>query len=121
MITRRALLLYNFGIAVILIVVGIVSVFAVGVVQAPSRVTDMPTFDRAAHKSLEEHKDIEPLRARALFYFELARDLKRERSLDTARLFYDARTLAFMVAGLFALGGVMILVLPLGGAKEEKS
>ena len=112
MITRRALLIYNFGIALILVVVGFVSVYAVEALQQPSRLTEMPTFDADSRQAVEQQKDIEPLRARALFYFDLARELKKARSVDTTRLFYDARTLAIMVAGLFALAGVMLLVLP---------
>jgi hypothetical protein len=111
-ITRRALLIYNFGIALILVVVGFVSVYAVEALQQPSRLTEMPTFDADSRQAVEQQKDIEPLRARALFYFDLARELKKARSVDTTRLFYDARTLAIMVAGLFALAGVMLLVLP---------
>ena len=114
MITRRALLIYNFGIALILVVVGFVSVYAVDALQQPSRrVTEMPTFDGDSRQALEQQQDLEQLRARSLFYFDLAKELKKARSVDTTRLFYDARTLAIMVAGLFVLGGVLILSLPL--------
>lgn len=112
MVTRRALLIYNFGIALILVVVGFVSVYAAEALQQPSRLTEMPTFDSDSRQALEQQPDLELLRARALFYFDLARELKKARSVDTTRLFYDARTLAIMVAGLFVLGGVMVLVLP---------
>ena len=111
-ITRRALLIYNFGIALILVVVGFVSVYAVDALQQPSRVTEMPTFDTDSRQALEQQKELEALRARALFYFDLAKELKKARGVDNTRYFYDARTLAIMVAGLFALAGVMILALP---------
>ena len=113
MITRRALLIYNFGIALILVVVGFVSVYAVDALQQPSRVTQMPTFDGDSRQALEQQQDLEQLRARSLYYFDLAKELKKARTVDTTRLFYDARTLAIMVAGLFTLGGVLILTLPL--------
>ena len=112
MITRRALLIYNFGIALILVVVGMLSVYAVDALQPSSRVTEMPTFGNDSRQVLEQQQELDALRARALFYFDLARELKKARSVDNTRYFYDARTLAIMVAGLFALAGVMILTLP---------
>jgi hypothetical protein len=109
MISRRALLIYNFGLAVILALVGVLSIFVQDAMVQSSRVTDMPTFDAAARKALADEKDLETLRSRSLFYFDVARDLKRARNVETTRLFYDARTLAFLVAGLFALSGVLII------------
>jgi diacylglycerol kinase len=45
-----------------------------------------------------------------VFYFEVARDLKRARSDDSSKVFKDASTLAFFVAALFAVsGGLQIL------------
>ena len=108
MITRRALLIYHFGIAALLLVIGAVSVYAVDV-GAPGRLTEMPTFDRESRTTLSEERDVEALRSRSLFYFDLGRELKKARVRDTVRLFYDVRTFAFVVAALFALGGLMLL------------
>ena len=111
MVTRRALLVYNFGIAIILAAVGFLTSYAMIVTQESSRLTGMPTFDAPARLALEGESEIEKLRARSLFYLELAYELKKSQRIDVSRLFYDARTLAFMVSGLFVLGEVLVLVL----------
>ena len=112
MLTRRALLIYNFGLSLILVAIGLASVFAADALQQSSRVTNLPTFDNDSRAAIEKQPDLEQLRSRALFYFELARELKKARSVDTSQYYYDARRLAFIVAGLFAVAGIMILTLP---------
>jgi hypothetical protein len=119
MVTSRALLVFNFGIAVILVLVGFLTVQAMSAMQASSRLTDMPTFDQAARDSVEKEPDIEKLRARSMFYFELARELKRARNNDSERMFYDARTLCFVVAALFGLGGLMVIALSKDSRKSK--
>jgi hypothetical protein len=47
-----------------------------------------------------------------LHYFILARDLRRARFEDTDRVYYDAKWLAFFVAGLFLLESFLLLLLP---------
>jgi hypothetical protein len=111
-LTRRALLIYNFGLSLILVAVGLASIFAADAMHQSSRVTNLPTFDKDSREAIEKQPDLEQLRSRALFYFELARELKKARTVDNSQYYYDARRLAFIVAGLFALAGIMILTLP---------
>jgi len=54
---------------------------------------------------MQEH--LENLRARAIFYFELGRDLKNARYIDSDTLFHDARSMCFILAAVFTLGGVL--------------
>ncbi|HZQ75175.1 MAG TPA: hypothetical protein VFB08_19835 [Burkholderiales bacterium] len=113
MVTHRALVIYNFGIALILFAIGLASVLAGdNAAQQSSRLTQLPTFDEGSRQALEQQADLEQLRARTLFYFDLAKELKRARNIDTTRYFYDARTAVWILATLFVLAGLMVLTLP---------
>ena len=112
MITRRALLIFNFGLAAILATVGFASILAADNFHQSSRLTELPNFNVDSRQALEQQQDLEQLRSRALFYFELARELKKARSIDTVRLYSDGRTLAFVVAGLFIFCGILIMMMP---------
>jgi hypothetical protein len=59
---------------------------------------------------MQEEQDVERLRSRAIFYFELGRELKRARYADSDSRFSDFRYLCFALAAAFALGGAMALV-----------
>jgi len=109
MITRRTLLLYNFGIAGLLVFIGAMSILGADASQI-KRLNDLPSFNAEARGYITDDQDIEKLRARALFYFDVARDLKRARTDDSQKLFKDASTLAFFVAALFAVAGAMQLL-----------
>ena len=116
MITRRTLLLYNFGIAGLLVFIGAMSIVGADAAQI-KRLNDLPNFNAEARAYLIEEQDIEKLRARSQFYFDVARDLKRARTDDSSKVFKDASTLAFFVALLFAIGGVLQILL--GRARKK--
>ena len=109
MITRRTLLLYNFGIAALLVFIGLLSMVGADASQI-KRLNDLPNFNAEARAFITDETDIERLRSRSVFYFEVARDLKRARTDDSSKVFKDASTLAFFVAALFAVGGVLQVV-----------
>ena len=109
MITRRTLLLYNFGIAALLVFIGALSTLGADAAQI-KRLNDLPNFNAEARAYITDEAEIERLRIRSLFYFDVARDLKRARTEDNSRTFKDASTLAFFVAVLFGIsGGLQIL------------
>ena len=105
MITRRTLLIYNFGIALIFLASGTLSLLATDSLR--SRPAILPPFDPASLTAIQEEQDMEHLRARASYYFELGRDLKRARSTDSDTLFRDFRYLCFFLGVVFVLGGAM--------------
>jgi hypothetical protein len=109
MITRRTLLLYNFGIAALLLFIGALSMLGADASQI-KRLNDLPNFNAEARAFISDETDIERLRSRSVFYFEVARDLKRARTDDNSRIFKDASTLAFFVAILFAISGGLQLL-----------
>ena len=109
MVTRRTLLLYNFGIAALLAFIGAMSIVGADAAQV-RRLNDLPNFNAEARAYITEEQDVEKLRVRAQFYFDVARDLKRARTDDSSKIFKDASTLAFFVAALFAIGGVLQVV-----------
>lgn len=110
MISGRTLLLYNFSIAAIFLVVALFS--AVALEPLVSKPALLPPFDAASHQAVHTEKDIELLRNRAAFYFELARGLKEARYADTSVLFSDLRRFCVALALAFAVGGVLtVLVL----------
>jgi hypothetical protein len=107
LITRRTLLIYHFGIAVLFVVIGMLSLFTFE--HLLSRPAVLPPFDPASAKAIQEEPDLERLRSQAAFYFELGRDLKRARYSDTDALIRDFRTLCFLMGVIFAIGGAMSL------------
>ena len=107
MITRRTLIIYNFGAALLFVVVGALSLFTFD--HFLNRPVALPPFDPASAKAIQEEQDIERLRSQAAFYFELGRELKRARYSDTDTLIRDFRSLCFLLALIFAAGGAMSL------------
>jgi hypothetical protein len=110
-ITRRTLFILNLGIALVFVAIGLVSEYTLSI-SRPTEVGEMPAFRAAIRKAIVEERDLEALRVKAAFYFDLARDLRTARSQDSERMFYDARLLAFVVAALFAAVGLMLFLLP---------
>ena len=107
MISRRTLVIYNFGLALMFLLVGLIGIYAL---EAANRPVAVPPFDQASQVAIAEEKEIERLRARATFYFELARDLKRARYSDQDSYFGGFRTVFFIAAIIFAIGGLMTLM-----------
>jgi hypothetical protein len=110
-ITRRALMVYNFGIAVIFLVIGLMTVHTMDVIR-PNRQVEGLTLVKLSRDALLEEASLEQLRSRALFYFELARDLRKAKTEEIEHAFYDIRLLTFVVAGIFTFGGLLLLALP---------
>lgn len=117
MITRRTLLIYNFGIALLFVVIGVLSLVAFE--HLLNRPAILPPFDEASAKAIGEEQDSEKLRSHAAFYFELGRELKRARYSDTDTLVHDFRFLCFLLGGIFALGGAMAFLVTRSTAPKE--
>jgi len=107
-ITRQTLLLYNFGLAIAFVLMGTLSLLAYE--RLIDRPVIQPPFDPSSLTVIKEEADIERLRAKAAFYFELGRDLKRARYADSDTGARDFRIVCFLVAGLMAIGGVMLMI-----------
>jgi hypothetical protein len=106
--TKRTLLIYNFGLALLFLVVGALTVSTFEhFLNRPAAA--IPPFDAASAKAMAEEQDIERLRMRATFYFELGRDLKKARYSDTDTLVRDFRFLCFLLGAIFTVGGAMSL------------
>jgi hypothetical protein len=109
MFSKRTLLIYNFGLALLFLVVGMLTMATFEhFLNRPAAA--IPPFDAASAKAIHEEPDIERLRARATHYFELGRDLKRARYSDTDTLVRDFRYLCFLLGAIFAVGGAMSVV-----------
>ena len=108
MITRRTLLIYNFGIALTFLVIGTMSMYAAE--PFANRSVILPPFDPASHTAIQEEQDVERLRSRATSYFELGRELKRARYADGDTSFRDFRFLCFLLGAVFVLGGTLSFV-----------
>ena len=109
MFTKHTLLIYNFGLALAFVVIGALTM-ATFEHFLNRRAVAIPPFDPASSQAIREEQDIERLRTRAAFYFELGRDLKRARYSDTDTLVRDFRFLCFLLGAIFAVGGAMSLV-----------
>jgi hypothetical protein len=107
--TKRTLLIYNFGLALTFAVIGALTMATFEhFLNRPA--TAIPPFDVASSQAIREEQDIEKLRTRAAFYFDLGRDLKRARYSDTDTLVRDFRFLCFLLGAIFTVGGAMSLV-----------
>jgi hypothetical protein len=104
-ITRQTLLIYNFGIAIAFLMMGALSL--VTYEQLIDRPAIQPPFDASSLKAISEETDLDRLRARATFYFELGRDLKRARYADSDTGARDFRIVCFLIGGILVLGGAM--------------
>ena len=109
MFTKRTLLIYNFGLALLFVVVGALSLFTFEHFLN-RRAVAIPPFDFASSQAIHAEQDIERLRSRAAFYFDLGRDLKLARYSDTDTLVRDFRYLCFLLGAIFTVGGAMSLV-----------
>jgi hypothetical protein len=107
--TKRTLLIYNFGLALLFLVIGMLTMatFEHFLNRPPAAI---PPFDAASAQAIRTEQEIEQLRSRAVFYFELGRDLKRARYSDTDTLVRDFRYLCFLLGAIFTVGGAMSLV-----------
>ena len=115
MFSKRTLLIYNFGLALLFLVVGALTMATFErFLNRPAAA--IPPFDAASSKAIHEEQDIERLRTRASYYFELGRDLKRARYSDTDTLVRDFRFLCFLLGAIFAVGGAMSIVTLRGSA-----
>lgn len=117
MITRRTLVIYNFGIALLFAVIGALSLFTVE--HFLDRPAVLPPFDPASAKAIQEEQDPERLRSQAAFYFELGRELKRARYSDTDTFVRDFRSLCFLLGVIFAVGGALSLKMTKGMAPTQ--
>jgi hypothetical protein len=110
----RTLLLYNFGIALVFLLIGFLSVYSLDLVK-PNRANEPIALAKEARLAIEQEQAVEALRGRAFFYFDTARDMRRARVQDDVRTYYDAQVISFVVAALFVVGGLMSILLPRAG------
>lgn len=112
-VSLRTLLLYNFGMALIFVIIGLLSIYSVDVLK-PGRSEESSNFSKVARQAIEKEQAAETLRARALFYFDVAREFRQARVQDELNVYSDVRTLSFGVAVLFVIGAILaVLLLPL--------
>jgi len=107
-ITRQTLLLYNFGLAIAFVLMGTLSLLTFE--RLVDRPVVQPPFDPSSLAVIKEETDVEKLRAKAAFYFELGRDLKRARYSDADTGARDFRIVCFLISGLLAIGGGMLMI-----------
>jgi hypothetical protein len=118
-ITRQALLIYNFGLAIAFVAIGLLSLLAYE--RLMDRPVIMPPFDQASLAAIKEEADPERLRTQAAFYFELGRDLKRARYADTDTGARDFRVVCFLIGALLTAGGFMIMAATKPPAAPQKA
>jgi hypothetical protein len=110
-VSLRTLLFYNFGFGLAFLLIGTLSVYSLDYTK-PNRANESPAFAGNARLAIESEKEVDAVRDRALFYFDVARDMRRARMQDDSSFYEDVRILSFAVAGLFMLGGILALLLP---------
>jgi len=96
-------MIYNFGIAFIFLAIGLLTVHTMDVIR-PNRQVEGQSLVKLSREAILEEKDLEMLRSRTVFYFELAQDLRKAKTEEIEQGFYDLRLVTFVVAGIFTLG-----------------
>src|ERR1043165_3014419 len=69
-----------------------------------------PPFDASSLSAINEETDVDPLRARAHFYFGVGRDLKRAPYAGSDSGARDFRIVCFLIGGILVLGGALTAV-----------
>ena len=104
-------MIYNFGIAFIFLAIGLLTAHTMDVLR-PNRQVEGQALVKLSRDFVLEETDLEKLRSRTVFYFELAQDLRKAKTEEIEHGFYDLRLVTFIVAGVFTLGGLLLLLLP---------
>jgi hypothetical protein len=113
-ITRRTLLLFQFGVCITFLVIGTLSTYAIETLLPNlGKTVILASLDKNARKELETIDDVEKLRPKAQFYFDLAVQLKQAHGTQEANLIDAGANVCYILAALFAMGGLLILAAPL--------
>jgi hypothetical protein len=110
-IKLRTLLLFNFGVALVFLLIAGLSTYSLDLVR-PNRAREHAAFSGESKLAVVEEQSIDQLRSRALFYFDIARNIRLARMQDEVRVFNDAQFLSFAVAILFLASGILAILLP---------
>lgn len=111
MISHRTLLLYNFGAGIAFAVIGWLSTSAIDTfLPSLTQKKTVPTLQAKIRNELADEQDLEHLKSQALFYFDLAKDLKNARNEDDQNSVEEISRVCFVLAAVFMLGGAMAAV-----------
>ena len=108
MLTRRTLLLFNFGMVLIFVAVGIVSDYALGLAQPAQEQGAQRLFDQTKVQSIKDETDLERVRGQALYYMDLARDMQARKYDEADLKYYDVGRVAYFAGAAFVLAGLLI-------------
>jgi hypothetical protein len=112
MVSRRTLLLFNFGAGLTFLVMGLLSPHVIAVLfPSLGEVIVLPTMSPTARLDMATTQNIEHLRAQGLFFFDLAMDLKRALADAEGREIDAVRYACFLLAALAGVGGMLVLAL----------
>jgi hypothetical protein len=112
MISRRTILLYNFGLAITLLISGLLTIYTLALLNHDSLTIARQADVRAkAVRELAEEQDLERLRSTASFYLRVTEDLKKARDEDTVIFLTDIRYACFLLASIFVVGGLLGIAL----------
>lgn len=107
MISRRTILLYNFGLAATLCFAGLLSLYALGFLAPESSIATQAAMRTKVVKEIQEEPDLERLRSAAIFYLRLSEDLKKAKDQETVDVFTNIRYGFFVLAWMFFVGGLL--------------
>jgi hypothetical protein len=108
MLTRRTLLLFNSGMVLIFLTIGVVSDYALGLAQPVQEQGAQRLFDQAKVQSIKDDADIEQVRGQALHYLDLARDMQNRKYVEADLKYYDVRMVAYFAGAAFVVAGLLI-------------
>ena len=112
MVSRRTLLLFNFGACLTFLVMGMLSPHVMAVLfPSLGEVIVLPSMSPTARMDMVATQNIEHLRAQGLFFFDLAMDLKRALASAEGREIEAVRFACFLLAALSGVGGMLVLAL----------
>jgi hypothetical protein len=122
MITRRTLLIFQLGNCLAFVLVGLLSTYTITtLLPSVGKAVILQTLDVPARKSLSEEEDIEHMRGRALYYFDLAAELKQAHGNEELGILETVRYVCYVMAALFGVGGLLCFAARTGPAEPGKS
>jgi hypothetical protein len=108
MLTRRAVIIFNCGMALVFLLIGGLSTYALSLIQPIHEQTMARLIDQGTVQAIKDEGDIERARLKALYYLDLARDIQKRRYEEVDQKYYDARLLSIVVAAAFLIGASMV-------------
>jgi hypothetical protein len=106
-ITRRTLLIFQFGGCLVFILSGLVSTYTITTLMPSVGKGVIQGLEASSRQALVEEEDVEQVRNKGLYYFDLAEGLKQAQASEELSILETVRHFCYLLAAVFGLGGLL--------------